>query len=98
VSLFAVIREAGPAWQAGGIFQQPSVPEHADFMNTLAGHRFVLFGGPLAGTEQGHVRVLLIVDADVSIEPRKILVGAERLSSPHDAQATVEALSSGSGV
>jgi uncharacterized protein YciI len=120
VSLFAVIREAGPAWQAGGIFQQPSVPEHAAFMNTLAGHRFVLFGGPLAGTEQGHVRVLLIVDADseaaihrrladdpwaatgqlrtVSIEPWKILVGAERLSSPHDAQPTVEALSSGSGV
>jgi uncharacterized protein YciI len=64
VSLFAVIREAGPAWQAGGIFQQPSVTEHAAFMNTLADQRFVLFGGPLAGTEEGHVRVLLIVDAD----------------------------------
>ena len=64
MSLFAVIREAGPAWQAGGIFQQPSVTEHAAFMNTLADQRFVLFGGPLAGTEQGHVRVLLIVDAD----------------------------------
>jgi hypothetical protein len=25
VSLFAVIREAGPAWRAGGIFQQPSI-------------------------------------------------------------------------
>ncbi len=105
MSLFAVIREAGPAWQAGGIFQQPSVTEHAAFMNTLADQRFVLFGGPLAGTEQGQVRVLLIVDADgeaaihrrladdpwvatgqlrtVSIEPWKILVGAERLSSPH---------------
>jgi uncharacterized protein YciI len=110
VSLFAVIREAGPAWQAGGIFQQPSVTEHAAFLNTLADQRFVLFGGPLAGTEQGHVRVLLIVDADseaaihrrladdpwatgqlrtVSIEPWKILVGAEQLSSPHDAQPTV---------
>jgi uncharacterized protein YciI len=103
MSLFAVIREAGPAWQAGGIFQQPSVTEHADFMNTLAVQRFVLFGGPLAGTEQGKVRVLLIVDADseeaihrrladdpwaatgqlrtVSVEPWKILVGAERLAS-----------------
>ena len=110
MSLFAVIREAGPAWQAGGIYQQPSVNEHAAFMNTLADQRFVLFGGPLAGTEQGHVRVLLVVDADseaaihrrladdpwaatgqlrtVSIEPWKILVGAERLSSPYDAQPT----------
>jgi uncharacterized protein YciI len=105
VSLFAVIREAGPAWQPGGIFQQPSVTEHAAFMNTLADQRFVLFGGPLAGTEDGRVRVLLIVDADseaaihrrladdpwagtgqlrtANIEPWKILVGAERLSSLH---------------
>jgi uncharacterized protein YciI len=111
VSLFAVIREAGPTWQAGGIFQQPSATEHAAFMNTLADQRFVLFGGPLAGSEQEHVRVLLIVDADseaaihrlladdpwaatgqlrtVSIEPWKILVGAERLTCPHDAQPTV---------
>jgi len=64
VSLFAVIREAGPAWQAGGIFRQPSVTEHAAFMKLLADERIVLFGGPLAGTEQGQVRVLLIVDAD----------------------------------
>ena len=64
MTLFAVTREAGPAWEPGGIFQQPSVTEHAAFMNTLAEQRFVLFGGPLAGTEQGHVRVLLIIDAD----------------------------------
>ncbi|HYT51751.1 MAG TPA: YciI family protein [Gaiellaceae bacterium] len=111
MSLFAVIREAGPTWQAGGIFEQPSVTEHAAFMNTLADQRFVLFGGPLAGTEQGYVRVLLIVDADseaaihrrladdpwattgqlrtVSIEPWKILVGAEQLPSPHDVQPAV---------
>ncbi len=111
MSLFAVIREAGPTWQAGGILQQASVTEHAAFMNTLADQRFVLFGGPLAGTEQGHVRVLLIVDAcskaaiyrrladdpweatgqihTVSIEPWKILVGAERLSSPHNEQPAV---------
>jgi uncharacterized protein YciI len=111
VSLFAVIREAGPTWQAGGILQQPSVTEHAAFMSTLVDERIVLFGGPLAGTEQGHVRVLLIVDADseaaihrcladdpwlatghlrtVSIEPWKILVGANRLSSRHNVQPTV---------
>jgi uncharacterized protein YciI len=102
VSYFAVIREAGPVWEAGGIFQQPSVTEHAAFMNTLAEEGFILFGGPLAGTEDGRVRVLLIVNADseaeihrrladdpwvptqqlltASIEPWKILVGAERLA------------------
>jgi uncharacterized protein YciI len=102
VSLFAVIREAGPAWKAGDIFQQPSVTEHAAFMNALTEQDFVVFGGPLAGTEDGRVRVLLIVNAEseaeierrladdpwapteqlltVSIEPWKILVGAERLA------------------
>jgi uncharacterized protein YciI len=111
VSLFAITREAGSAWKAGGIFQQPLVTDHAAFMNALADQRFVLFGGPLAGTEQERVRVLLILDADseaeiqrrladdpwvateqlrtVSIEPWKILVGAERLSFPHNAQPTV---------
>jgi uncharacterized protein YciI len=102
MSHFAVIREAGPAWEAGGIFQQPSVTEHAAFMNTLTEQGFVLFGGPLAGTEDGRVRVLLIINADsevdihrrladdpwvpteqlltASIEPWKILAGAERLA------------------
>jgi uncharacterized protein YciI len=78
------------------------VTEHAAFMNTLTEQGFVLFAGPLAGTEDGHVRVLLIVNADseaeihrrladdpwvpteqlliASIEPWKILVGAERLA------------------
>jgi uncharacterized protein YciI len=64
MSHFAVIREAGPAWDAGGIFQQPSVTEHAAFMNALADRGFVLFAGPLPGTEAGRVRVLLIVNAD----------------------------------
>jgi uncharacterized protein YciI len=111
VSLFAVIREAGPAWQAGGIFLQPSVTEHAAFMSALADQRLVLFRGPLAGTERGRVRALLIVDADSEaaihrlladdpwaatgqlrterIEPWKLLIGAERLSCPHDAQPMV---------
>jgi uncharacterized protein YciI len=68
MSHFAVIREAGPAWEAGGIFQQPSVTEHAAFMNALAEEGFILFGGPLAGTEDGRVRVLLIVNADSEAE------------------------------
>jgi uncharacterized protein YciI len=64
VSYYAVIREAGPAWEAGGIYEQPAVSEHAAFMNALADDGFVLFGGPLAGSEHGRVRVLLIVDAE----------------------------------
>ncbi len=103
MSYFAVIREAGPAWAAGGIFEQPAVNDHAAYMNALVDEAFVLFGGPLAGSEHGRLRVLLVVDsaseaeihrrlADdpwvlsdqlhvMSIEPWKILAGAERLSS-----------------
>jgi uncharacterized protein YciI len=63
VSTFAVIREAGPGWRNGGIYEQPGVAEHATFMNALADSGFVLFAGPLAGTEHERVRVLLIVNA-----------------------------------
>jgi uncharacterized protein YciI len=102
MSHFAVIREAGPAWIAGGIKEQPAVNEHAAFMNTLAEEGFVLFAGPLAGSEHGRVRALVVLDADseaeihrrlahdpwvpseqlltASIEPWKILVGAERIA------------------
>jgi uncharacterized protein YciI len=64
MSAYVVTRDAGPAWTSGGIYEQPGVNEHANFMNELANEGFVLFGGPLAGTEQGRVRMLLIVDAD----------------------------------
>jgi uncharacterized protein YciI len=72
MSYFAVIREAGPAWTDGkGIFEQAGVNEHSGFMNGLADEGFVLFGGPLAGSELGRIRVLLIVDAaseaDISV-------------------------------
>jgi uncharacterized protein YciI len=64
VSYFAVTREAGPAWTDGkGTFEQPGVNDHAAFMNTLADEGFVLFGGPLAGSEHTRIRALLIVDA-----------------------------------
>lgn len=66
-------REAGPVWTSGGIFNQPAVSEHAAFMNTLADEGFVLFGGPLAGSEEGRVRVLLIVDAESEAEIRRRL-------------------------
>jgi uncharacterized protein YciI len=68
VTVFAVIREAGPAWAAGGIQEQPAVDEHARFMSALTEERFVLFAGPLAGSERGRLRVLLIADADDEAE------------------------------
>ena len=65
MSYFAVIREAGPAWEDGkGAFGQPAVNEHAAYMDALADEGLVLFAGPLAGSEHGRIRVLLIADAD----------------------------------
>lgn len=65
VSYFAVIRDAGPAWTDGkGAFEQPGVDKHAAFMNALADEDLVLFAGPLAGSEHGRIRALLIVKAD----------------------------------
>ena len=64
MSLFAVTREAGPSWTDGqGAFEQPAVNEHAAFMNSLADEGFVLFAGPLAGSEHDRIRVLLIAEA-----------------------------------
>lgn len=53
MSYFAVTREAGPAWTDGGIGAQPAINDHAAFMNALADEGFILFAGPLAGTESG---------------------------------------------
>jgi uncharacterized protein YciI len=63
MSYYAVNREAGPSWTEGGIAAQPDVADHAAFMNELAGEGFVLFAGPLAGSENARLRVLLIVNA-----------------------------------
>jgi uncharacterized protein YciI len=64
MSVFAVTREAGPGWTEGkGAFDQPAVNDHATFMNALADEGFVLFAGPLAGSERDRIRVLLIADA-----------------------------------
>jgi uncharacterized protein YciI len=64
MSLFAVTREAGPSWTDGkGAFEQPAVNDHATFMNNLADEGFVLFAGPLAGSEHDRIRVLLIAEA-----------------------------------
>jgi uncharacterized protein YciI len=65
VSYFVVIRDAGPAWTEGkGAFEQPGVDEHAAFMNALGDEGIVVFAGPLAASEHGRIRVLLIINAD----------------------------------
>lgn len=74
MSYFAVIRDAGPSWLDGkGAFDQPAVHEHAAYMNALDDDGVVLFAGPLAGSEHGRIRVLLIVEADSEAEIRRRL-------------------------
>ena len=69
MSYFAVIRDAGPAWTDGkGAFEQPGASDHAAFMNALSDGGLVVFAGPLAGTEHGRIRVLLIADAPSEAE------------------------------
>ena len=45
----------------------------APFMNALADEGFVLFAGPLAGSEHGRIRVLLIADAHSEAENNRRL-------------------------
>lgn len=74
MSLYAITREAGPDWtDAKGAFDQPEVNDHAAFMNGLSEQGFALFAGPLAGTEQDRIRVLLIVEADSEADVRRRL-------------------------
>jgi uncharacterized protein YciI len=68
MSLFAVIREAGPGWLEGkDIDEQPEVNDHAAFMHDLAEHDFLLLAGPLA-MDTGPFRALLIVQAEDETE------------------------------
>ena len=74
MSYFAVIRESGPGWTKGqGTMGQPGVGDHAAFMNALADDGFVRFGGPLAGTERGRLRALLVIDAESEVEIKRRL-------------------------
>jgi uncharacterized protein YciI len=57
----------------GGTREQPAVGDHAAFMNELADDGFVLFAGPLAGTEHGRLRALLIIDAGSAADIRRRL-------------------------
>jgi uncharacterized protein YciI len=73
MSYFAVTRSAGPAWTDGGIAAQNAVDDHAAFMNGLADEGFVLFAGPLSGTEGGRLRALVIISANSEDEIRRRL-------------------------
>jgi uncharacterized protein YciI len=69
MAYFTVVREAGPGWTAGtAIVEQPGAGDHAAFINALAAEGFVVLGGPLAGSEHGHLGVLLVVKADGEAE------------------------------
>jgi uncharacterized protein YciI len=66
---FVVTREAGPGWTDGkGAFEQPGAGDHATFMDNLAKEGILVFAGPLAGSEAGRIRVLLIANADAEAE------------------------------
>jgi uncharacterized protein YciI len=74
MSLFAVTREAGPAWlDPMGAFDQPGLNDHATYMNALAEEGLIRFAGPLAGTESSRIRVLLIADANNETDIRQRL-------------------------
>ena len=76
MGMFAVTREAGSGWIDGkGAFEQPEVDDHAAFMNALADAGFVQLAGPLAGSEQGRIRALVIVDADDETDIHRRLAG-----------------------
>ncbi len=74
MTYFAVIREAGPRWDPEKpMREQPTWGEHAAFMEGLADEGFVVFGGPLAESDKGRVRALLIVSAASETEIRRRL-------------------------
>jgi len=74
MSLYAVSREAGPSWVDGmGAFDQPAVDDHAAFMNALADEGLVLFAGPVAGSEQARIRLLLVAEAESEADIRRRL-------------------------
>ena len=76
MSLYVVVRQAGPGWTEGkGALEQPGVEQHAAFMDGLAAEGFVLFAGPLAGSELDRIRALVIVDAADDGEIRQRLDG-----------------------
>src|SRR5215211_7886373 len=70
ISLYAVVRERGPAWEHGvPMDEQTGWDAHARFMNALEDAKFICLGGPLGDEE----RFLLIVRARDAEEIRATL-------------------------
>src|SRR4051794_19127342 len=91
MSYFAVVREAGPAWTDGkGIFEQAAVNDHATFMDALAAEGFVLFGGPVAGTEHGRLRALLVFNAADESDIDRRLADDPWVSTGHLVTTSIE--------
>jgi uncharacterized protein YciI len=57
-----------------GAFAQPGVNDHSAFMNGLSDDGFALLAGPVAGSENDRIGVLLIADADSEADIRRRLV------------------------
>jgi uncharacterized protein YciI len=94
MSLFAVHREAGPSWVDGqGAFEQSGVGDHAAFMNELADEGVIRFAGPLAGTETGRIRVLLIAEGNTEAAVRQRLAADPWELADRITTTTVEAWS-----
>ena len=68
MNVYAVTREAGPGWADGGIAAQGELRDHADYMNALAADGLLLMAGPVAGTERGRARILLVMAANSEAE------------------------------
>jgi uncharacterized protein YciI len=91
MTLYAVTRTAGSGWTDGkGAFEQPAVKDHAVFMNDLVDEGVVLFAGPLAGSEHGRIRVLLVARAASEAEVRRRLADDPWESSERVITTTVE--------
>lgn len=90
MSLFAIIREAGPGWADGGAFDQVGVNDHAGFMNDLADDGFVLYAGPLAGSDAGRIRALVIVDSTDEADIRRRLADDPWAKDDHLVITSVE--------
>ncbi len=91
MSWFAVTRVAGPGWAEGtSLFEQPGAREHAAFVNGLADQGVVVFGGPLGGTGDGGLRVLLIVDAESEADVHRRLAADPWVPSEQLVTASVE--------
>jgi uncharacterized protein YciI len=64
--------------------------DHAAFMNALADEGLVLFAGPLAGTEGGRLRALLIISAHSEDEIRRRLANDPWTISGHLEVTSIE--------